>query len=177
MSGCFPTGPRYLKSTNWLQDSFIIQKCHILWTITSFHFYGDIGRKIQKQKVLEWRENGGACALVKGLAYLTPKRQRPALTCASTSIHFRNRLLTKSNRKSSCGWSFAYWTRYQQRWEVWQSACQHYFYSNGYVPFHPGSPWMWRMRHWIPMTQRRNKESLRWRFILFCFDKIQIIFE
>ena len=23
--------------------------------------------------------------------------------CASTSIHFRNRLLTKSNRKSSCG--------------------------------------------------------------------------
>ena len=77
MSGCFPTGPRYLKSTNWLQDSFIIQKCHILWTITSFHFYGDIGRKIQKQKVLEWRENGGACALVKGLAYLTPKSGDP----------------------------------------------------------------------------------------------------
>ena len=115
--------------------------------------------------------------LVAGLAYLTPKRQRPALTCVLLpSTHSTNRLLTKSNRKSSCGWSFAYWTRYQQRWEVWQSACQHYFYSNGYVPFHPGSPWMWRMRHWIPMTQKRNKESLRWRFILFCFDKKLIIF-
>ena len=140
--------------------------------ITSYHFYGNIGRKIQKQKVLERRENGGACAAGAGNCLPDANRQRPALTCVLLpSTHSTNRLLTKSNRKSSCGWSFAYWTRYQQRWEVWQSACQHYFYSNGYVPFHPGSPWMWRMRHWIPMTQRRNKESLRWRFILFCFDK------
>ena len=120
MSGCFPTGPRYLKSTNWLQDSFIIQKCHILWTITSFHFYGDIGRKIQKQKVLEWRENGGACAAGGRNCLPDANRQRPALTCVLLpSIHFTNRLLTKLNRKSSCGWSFAQWTRYQQRWEVW----------------------------------------------------------
>ena len=52
-----------------------------------------------------WNEEkmGAHAQLVAGLAYLTPKRQRPALTCASTSIHSRNRLLTKSNRKSSCG--------------------------------------------------------------------------
>ena len=57
--------------------------------ITSYHFYGNIGRKIQKQKVLGRRENGGACAAGAGNCLPDANRQRPALTCVLLpSIHF-----------------------------------------------------------------------------------------
>ena len=60
--------------------------------------------KSKNKKCWDEEKMGAHAQLVVGIAYLTPNRQRPALTCVLLpSIHFTNRLLTKLNRKSPCG--------------------------------------------------------------------------
>ena len=60
--------------------------------------------KSKNKKCWDEEKMGAHAQLVAGIAYLTPNRQRPALTCVLLpGTHSTNRLLTKSNRKSSCG--------------------------------------------------------------------------